>query len=319
MKRDNAATAGFLILGALGACAPAQHHATPAVRAGWIALAPLPAPRFLGPQVAFAEGRLVALGGLVKEGERYYPTDRVDLFDPRRRTWTQGAPMPAAASDFAVATLGTHIFVSGGSGRAQGLLEEYDVAANRWTSRSPNSVPRVHHAAVAVDGAIYVIGGRGTPERLERYDPVGDHWTRLPDLPHPKENPYAVAAGGRIYVLGGMDSAGEAEYARFEVFDPRTGEWRELAPLPTRRTDIAMVAMRGRIYVLGGWTMGGLSAAVDVYDPARERWSSAPALPRVLSFAGAAASGRTIYLVGGAQYVAERLTPFGSLLALEEE
>ncbi len=299
-------------IAALAACAPVQRKEAPPA-AGWAVLAPLPAPRFLGPQVAFAGGKLLAVGGLVKDGERFYATGRVDIYDPERGTWGEGSAMPTAPSDFVVVSAGGRVYALGGSATPNALAE-LDIRTNRWTRLPPMAFGRVHLAAAAVDDGIYAIGGRGTADKLERYDLARRRWTRLPDLPRPKLNPYAVAADGRIYVLGGMDDRDAAEYALFEAYDARTGEWRQLAPLPSARTDVAMVAVRGKIYVLGGWTKNGLSAAVDVSDPKLGRWSSARALPRAMSFAGAAASGRTLYLAGGADYVAERLTPFASLL-----
>jgi hypothetical protein len=44
---------------------------------------------------------------------------------------------------------------------------------------------------------------------------------------------------------------------------------------------------------------GGLAGDTQVYDPAADRWSSAPGLPTPREHLGAAASGGRVYVVGG--------------------
>jgi N-acetylneuraminic acid mutarotase len=314
--------AGFWLLAGLAlsaaACAPAYPppHSLSAPGPAWRELAPLPTPRFLGPQVAALEGRLYVVGGLVRDSGRYYETGRLEVFDPRSGAWHERAPMPTARRDMVLVRVRGRLLAIGGDagGRKLAVVEEYDARADHWRRRADMPGPRLHHAAAAVGGAVYVIGGRGTGSALARYDLDADRWTPLPDAPLPAENPYAVAVGGRIYVLGATDGRGGEDYARFQEYDPASGRWRALPPLPTPRTDVALASLGGMVFALGGWKPGGLTSAVDVYDPVTNRWATAPSLPRALSFAGAAVVGRELYLAGGAEYRAEALVPIASLL-----
>ena len=63
----------------------------------------------------------------------------------------------------------------------------YDPATDKWESRRPMAVPRNHAFAAAVNGKIYVIGGRtghgfiqpatNTDVVVEEYDPANDMWS----------------------------------------------------------------------------------------------------------------------------------------------
>src|SRR5436305_1126533 len=71
-------------------------------------------------------------------------------------------------------TLGDKIYVIGGATvlpgasavhpqqphSSVGAVEEYDPATNSWRSRAPLPTPRNHAVGAAVNGKIYVIGGR---------------------------------------------------------------------------------------------------------------------------------------------------------------
>ena len=82
--------------------------------------------------------------------------------------------------------------------------------------------------------------------------------------------------------------------------------------MPVARTDIAVATVGGSVFVFGGWTSGELTARVDRYDMAADRWMEIDRMPRARSFAGAAAVGRKIYVVGGAVYVSKTsLAPIG--------
>ena len=89
----------------------------------------------------------------------------------------------------------------------------YDPATDKWESRTPMAVPRNHAFAAAVNGKIYVIGGRtghgfimsaSNTDVVEEYDPANDVWSA------PKERMPTARSGGacgtdgrRIYVAGG--------------------------------------------------------------------------------------------------------------------
>ncbi|MCZ7625766.1 MAG: hypothetical protein M5R38_07920 [Candidatus Methylomirabilis sp.] len=61
------------------------------------------------------------------------------------------------------------------------------------------------------------------------------------------------------------------------------GSWRTVAPMPMERTEVAAAAVDGKIYVIGGFKMffiGGVTGAVQAYDPALDRWENRAPLPK---------------------------------------
>ena len=71
-----------------------------------------------------------------------------------------------------------------GPAQVLSVNEVYDPATNKWETRKPMSVPRNHAFAAAVNGKIYVIGGRTghafiltatNTDVVEEYDPLVGH------------------------------------------------------------------------------------------------------------------------------------------------
>lgn len=86
---------------------------------------------------------------------------------------------------------------------------------------------------------------------------------------------------GTIYVFGGQTGGfGTPASGASWAFDPDDRAWRNLSPMPTPR-DSAQVVLGddGRLYVLGGGAGGGAVSTVEVYDPASDRWDTAPPVP----------------------------------------
>jgi Kelch motif len=76
--------------------------------------------------------------------------------------------------------------------------------------------------------------------------------------------------------------------------------WRAEATMPVPRSEVAGAVVDGKIAVAGGFLADGRSSRrVDLYDPARDRWSRLPDLPLAVNHAMAAADGRRLYIVGG--------------------
>jgi len=91
--------------------------------------------------------------------------------------------------------------------------EVFDPAANKWERRRSMSVARNHAYAAAVNGKIYVIGGRTghafilsatNTDVVEEYSPVSDMWSAPTErMPTPRSGGAWGIDGRRIYVAGG--------------------------------------------------------------------------------------------------------------------
>jgi N-acetylneuraminic acid mutarotase len=85
------------------------------------------------------------------------------------------------------------------------------------------------------------------------------------------------------------------------------GAWRTAASAPTKRTEVAAAALGGKIYVVGGFEKPSLgnvinlaiTAAVEAYDPATDRWAPRASMPAGLHHVGIGAVGGRLYVIGG--------------------
>jgi DNA-binding CsgD family transcriptional regulator len=174
--------------------------------------------------------------------------------------------------------------------------------ATRWRTRTPLARERADFGVAALDGRLYVVGGRNgvaASAGLDRYDPANDVWVELTDKPTAAGHVKAVALGRSIYVPGGEGNDGRALDV-FEAYDVRNQQWELLPPLPAPRSRYALASYEGRLYLFGGWDGASYRSEVFVYDPAARSWSEEPQpLPTARRAAAAAVVEGRIYVVGG--------------------
>jgi N-acetylneuraminic acid mutarotase len=128
--------------------------------------------------------------------------------------------------------------------------------------------PRNHHAAAAIGGKLYVVGGRppfspglGT---LEVYDPVKNEWATLAPMPTGRSGIAGAVVKGCLYVFGGEGNQlhPRGVYPQNEVYDPRTNTWETMPAMPTPRHGIGAGVLGNKIYIPGGATDQALGVAV---------------------------------------------------------
>jgi hypothetical protein len=119
------------------------------------------------------------------------------------------------ALDIFYSSSGGNFFSSHSIERTVELIETSKTADDGYTFVKPPwedvaamSTEREDHAAVVLNGKIYVIGGRRdvggnitTLTSMESYDPVTDQWTAEPPLPMTVYAPSAEVINGTIYVI----------------------------------------------------------------------------------------------------------------------
>ncbi len=202
-----------------------------------------------------------------------------------------------------------------GAGAAPAVPHQSAVASLTWKRQESTHPPTARHesAMVALDGKLYLLGGRGD-RPMEIFDPASGRWTLgaappLDQLHHAQ----AVAYDGRIWVLGALtgDFPAEPSVPTLWVYDPATDAWKPGAALPAGRARGASgVALHdGRLYLLGGVTRGhtgGVVPWLDVFDPATGQWAALPDAPRARDHFHAAVLDGQLYAAGG------RLSAHGS-------
>nr|XP_039251227.1 kelch-like protein 24 [Styela clava] len=85
---------------------------------------------------------------------------------------------------------------------------------------------------VAINGCIYVCGGRGSNSRsVERYNPTNNEWQQLESMKIEIGGPTVVAATGRLYCFARFNETHQKSESG-EVFDPESSKWEFTAPMP---------------------------------------------------------------------------------------
>lgn len=230
----------------------------------------------------------------VTDSENHTSNQLEDTFRIAEFPWVARQPMLLPRRDFATATLDGRIYVIGGGDVMAGgvpapptnTVEVYDPETDSWTFASPMLRAVTNHAAVALDGKIYVIGGEEEflpmSDAVQEYDPVTQLWTLRASMPTAREALAAAAFDGRIFVIGG--TSGGMDIATVEAYDPATDSWASLPPLEEPRRDLAAEVVGGQLLAFGGHTGSyvldaGYRRVVEVYDPVGNAWSRAADMP----------------------------------------
>lgn len=271
-------------------------------------------------------GRIYVAGGLLSPNTGY--SAHFEAYDPVQDRWTRLATLPEARHHIALAAEGGVIYALGGfSGgfprwQAQAEVFVYDPAADRWRTGVPLPAPRTEGVTAAVQGKLYVIGGRVRANAqashfndhedttlTEVFDISTGRWSRATAAPTARNSAASAVIDGKIYVVGGRQaikqpdgSLRQVNVPTLEVFDPATGQWTTRAPMPQAQGGLAAAAHAGKLFVFGGeqWVPEQRVFSESwVYDPAADRWSALPSLPTPRHGLGAATIGDRIHVFGG--------------------
>lgn len=249
--------------------------------------------------LASCNGKIYVCGGFVAPeksplpiGAAWQPIDDVWEYDPAADSWKKLAPLPGKRGAAVAVEVRGKIHVIGGATTVDGSKapfftfmgacnvlsthDVYDPATDKWESRAPMAVPRNHAFAAAVNGKIYVIGGRTghgfilsatNTDVVEEYDPANDIWSA------PKERmPTARSGGGwgtdgrRIFVAGGEVTTKQlvGAFRGIEAYEPATNSWMTLPPMPMPRHGVAGAVIGNRFHLVSGMiTSAGAMAMLD--------------------------------------------------------
>jgi len=183
----------------------------------------------------------------------------------------------------------------------------------QWQTRAPSGPERQEVSYVKAGGKFYLAGGimpgSGRTDLHERYDPQTNSWKRVAPLPAKLDHVQGVKLGGKIYYVGGLSSRG-AHVNTVYIYNPATDSFDKGAPMPAGRGRGAggVVVYNGKIYYAGGQHGGKAVPWFDRYNPATERWSKLPNMPRPRDhFQGAMVDGK-FYAIGGRDTTFDAIT-----------
>ena len=138
------------------------------------------------------------------------------------------------------------------------------------------AVPRNHAFAAAVNGKIYMIGGRTghgfiqpatNTDVVEEYDPANDMWSAPKErMPTPRSGGGWGTDGRRIYVAGGEVATKQlvGAFRGIEAYEPTTNSWTTLPSMPMPRHGVAGAVIGNRFHLVSGMiTSAGAMAMLD--------------------------------------------------------
>lgn len=217
-------------------------------------------------RVAVENGLLYAMGGQInKKGEL---TNKMEIFNPRTRKWTEGEPMHNERMRHAATSTQGIIYVCGGVGpknKPLKSMESYNTWTKKWTELAPLKEPRERHRIVAAGHYLYSIGGwllGKNTRQINVYDILRNEWTDTLHMLRERNLFGAAHLNGKIYICGGY---GYTQYA--EVLDLATYEFAYIT-YPGGKKSFSLVPYNHRI-----WAFGGVNDnTVDVYNPDDDKW-----------------------------------------------
>src|SRR5258705_135687 len=202
---------------------------------------------------------------------------------PPQGKWIRLAPLPQATGELLGVAINGKVYAAQGllpgfkpaglvyeydparePKRSIGTVEEYDPTTNTWRARASMPTPCNHMGGEAVNGKIYVIGGRlsgafiigfpGNINLVQAYDPAADSWVTKTPMPTPRSGFNTAALNGIIYAAGGEVQNGSylAAFRAFEAYDPASDTWWQLPSMLLPRHEAIMAVLGNRIHVAGG-------------------------------------------------------------------
>ncbi len=248
------------------------------------------------------------------------------------RVWPAAAVDDQAPSAFDFFVTGGTSKVIGGSTGGQDLFLDTvgTMGLAGWKAMPSMLESRAGHAAVFVDGKLYVLGGFRIPtgppplsldvlSTVEVYDPSTGQWTQRAFMPTARHGLAAAAWDSKIYAIGGFGDPGG--FAVLEVYDTQTDTWDIThPPMPNDRSGLAAAVIGDVLYVVGG--MGGnemKAQTLAAYDLSQRKWEPRNPMPTGRSHLAAAVMDGKLYAMGGegvAQfYPADQSWPYSRPLA----
>lgn len=209
-------------------------------------------------------GNLFVGGGEIScGGTAFCQTEKVEMYAPSTKTWSQVSSLSQARKGLAFASdeASGLLYALGGvdcggdcsalSAKYLGTAEVYNPATQAWTLLPPMPTPRADLSAGVVDSKLYAVGGCGGEGNLENcsplavvemYDPATNTWTSVSPLVQPRHGFTLGTYGSQLIIAGGSSSVGmDAASAAtnltktVDVFDVGDSLWYPLTRMPDPR------------------------------------------------------------------------------------
>jgi serine/threonine protein kinase/N-acetylneuraminic acid mutarotase len=173
--------------------------------------------------------------------------------------------------------------------------------SNTWSEGAPMPYAVTSATAVALDGKIYVVGGRTgkVVAYTQIYSPETNRWSQGAPIPFAVDGSAGAAFGNYVYIFGGGYDGGKYSDSVYQ-YNPATNVWTQKARMPIPRSAAGVAVIDGRIYIVGGdaptafWIPN-----LESYDPMSDTWTELPPMEIGDANVSAAAFGHTLVISAG--------------------
>jgi hypothetical protein len=210
---------------------------------------------------------LWVVGGFAAEGDQDVAVATSYYFHPGDADWRTGPTLQTARGGAAIATVGAFLFVIGGQTTDGGVLDTVEVlpaGGSAWRDNVPPLTrKRAYASALAMNGRVYVVGGRAEGvstalDSVESWHAGATTWRNESHLAEPR----ASAAGAGSCVAGGENGSGTV--ATVECFGD--GFWTTAFQMRAPRYGASAALLDGYLHVTGGTQGDSVSATHEVFD-----------------------------------------------------
>lgn len=222
-------------------------------------------------QAVTFNNEIYLLGGFTGGFPHENPMTHIQIFNPIKNEWREGARIPEdrlrGAAGVFVYRNKIYLVCGIQDGHWDGHVawfDEFDPKTNTWKKLPDAPRPRDHFQVAVIDDKLYVAGGRRSSAKTKEfltltvgevdiYDFKTGKWASADQmLPTHRAGTTTVAFGKKVLVIGGESDKQEASHREVEAFNPKSGKWETLMPLIQGRHGTQAVFLNGRVYIVGG-------------------------------------------------------------------
>ncbi|MDE6567855.1 MAG: DNRLRE domain-containing protein, partial [Lachnospiraceae bacterium] len=150
---------------------------------------------------------------------------------------------------------------------------------SEWVYTTPMQYGRKNSSVTALDGKIYVLGGKNATGSLKSfavYDTEKKTWETLPDYPGTTTGICKAAMfayNNEITVIGGQtDTSVMAKLLNgVYIFNTETKQWQKKADMAEGRTNLAYAVSKDQLYA---WSKAGETDKAEIYDIKTDTWET---------------------------------------------
>ena len=232
-------------------------------------------------------------------------TGTYDGIDDKHIISTLTTTLPQALSSISAATVGSNVYLFGGSGRPNGkvgTIYKFNVETETITTLSTTFPQALSDMSAAIVGSnVYLFGGFSSSylDTIYKFNVETETITTLTTtLPRKIEQMGAAQVGSNVYIFGGHSASGNVN--TIYKFDVETETISTLsATLPIALSSMSVTAVGGNVYLFGGFSSSYLDTIYKFNVETETITTLTTTLPRKIGQMGATQVGGNVYLFGG--------------------